>query len=82
VWSTKHGVYSLCFDFLFLRALRIGHRSNNSDENRNVNEEQKSYGIRAGVRKISASLMEGIDIVTKLFGRTLGNVGSQTKLCH
>jgi hypothetical protein len=62
-------VYELCLELLFLYALWIGHRRTNSDENRNVNEKQKSYGIRAEVWKISASLMEGFDIVTKMFSR-------------
>jgi hypothetical protein len=49
--------------------LWIGHRSNNSGERINVNEKQKNYGIRAEVWKISASLMEGIDIVRKMSDR-------------
>jgi hypothetical protein len=56
-------------ELLFLHALWIGHRRSNSDENRNVNEKQKSYGMQAGVWEISASLMGEIDVVTKLFSR-------------
>jgi hypothetical protein len=59
-WETR--VYELCLELLFLYALRFGHHHNKRDENRIVNEKQKSYKhheIRAKVWKMSASLMEG-----------------------
>jgi hypothetical protein len=50
--------------------LRIGHQRTKSDENGRLNRKQRGYGfdgMRAEVWEISASAMEGIDILTKMF---------------